>query len=299
MLTPRFFDISEWVLAIAVLFFFGVMSFFGLGANFGTLSAIVTIFGGLALVFVHGVRRYGWRLLVFFFVVTWVVSNIFENLSILTGFPFGHYIYTGEPKIFLVTWFIGLTYFIFGYSAWTLSTILLERADTHLNLKSTPGKVNLFLLPLTSAVVMTLWDLGMDSQSSTIDHRWIWRDGGAFFGVGAKNYFGWVFVTWLFFQIFTLTLAVLQTRTIGGLSPVKPTQSAAAIVPYFATGIAAIGTYISSRGITSTVRDGGGTVWKESDIYTSMMLISVLTVVALSVIGLGKIIRGDEKRTVE
>lgn len=292
-------DIIEWVLAIAVLFCFGVMSSSGLGADFGTLSAIVTIFGGLALVFVHGVRRYGWRLLVFFFVVTWVVSNICENLSILTGFPFGHYTYTGEPKIFLVTWFIDLTYFIFGYSAWTLSNILLEQADTHLNLKSTLGKVNLFLIPLTSAVVKTLWDLRMDSQSSTIDHRRIWRNGGAFFGVGAKNYFGWVFVTWMFFQIFTITLTVLQTRNSDGLSTVKPARSATAIVPYFSTGIAAISTYSSSRGITSTVRDGGGTVWKESDIYTSMMVISVLTVVALSVIRFGKILRGDEKRNVK
>ena len=37
-----------------------------------------------------------------FVVAGLVISNILENLSIQTGFPFGHYHYTGGPQIFLV-----------------------------------------------------------------------------------------------------------------------------------------------------------------------------------------------------
>jgi len=43
---------------------------------------------------VHGARRYGWKSIAVFMVITLIVSNILENSSILTGFPFGHYYYT-------------------------------------------------------------------------------------------------------------------------------------------------------------------------------------------------------------
>src|SRR5262245_5726171 len=48
-----------------------------------------------------------------FFVITFIVSNFYENLSILTGFPFGHYHYTETlgPKLFLVPLLIAPAYF--------------------------------------------------------------------------------------------------------------------------------------------------------------------------------------------
>ena len=58
----------------------------------------VSILMGFAIV--HGIRRYGWKHFVVFFIVTFVVSWSYETLSILTGFPFGHYVYTDQlgPK---------------------------------------------------------------------------------------------------------------------------------------------------------------------------------------------------------
>src|SRR2546430_12233718 len=57
---------------------------------------------------IHGGRRYGWKTIAVFMMVTAIVSNILENSSILTGFPFGHYYYTDSlgPKIALVPFFI-------------------------------------------------------------------------------------------------------------------------------------------------------------------------------------------------
>ena len=43
---------------------------------------------------VHGAARYGWRGIFAFVVICLVVSNALENLSIVTGFPFGNYTYT-------------------------------------------------------------------------------------------------------------------------------------------------------------------------------------------------------------
>jgi uncharacterized membrane protein len=62
----------------------------------------VSILMGFAIV--HGTRRYGWTHFVVFFLVAFVVSWSYETVSILTGFPFGHYVYTDKlgPKLWLV-----------------------------------------------------------------------------------------------------------------------------------------------------------------------------------------------------
>ena len=62
----------------------------------------VAILMGFAIV--HGIRRYGWTHLVVFFIVAFVISWSYETLSILTGFPFGRYVYTDNlgPKLWLV-----------------------------------------------------------------------------------------------------------------------------------------------------------------------------------------------------
>ena len=82
----------------------------------------VTILMGFAIV--HGIRRYGWMHFLVFFIVTFVVSWSYETLSILTGFPFGHYVYTDQlgPKLWLVPLLIMPAYFSMGYIAWTLGT---------------------------------------------------------------------------------------------------------------------------------------------------------------------------------
>jgi uncharacterized membrane protein len=56
-----------------------------------------------------------------------VVSNLFENLGVATGFPFGPYFYTDAlgPKLFYVPLVIGPAYLGVGYLAWVLATILV------------------------------------------------------------------------------------------------------------------------------------------------------------------------------
>src|SRR5439155_379991 len=77
---------------------------------------------------IHGGRRYGWKTIAVFMIVTEIVSNLPENRSILTGFPFRHYYYTDSlgPKIALVPFFISLSYISFAYLAWVLSPPLVS-----------------------------------------------------------------------------------------------------------------------------------------------------------------------------
>src|SRR2546428_13434073 len=81
----------------------------------------------LAFALFHGAVRYHWSGILTFLVICLVVSNVLENTSILTGFPFGHYHYTSDlgPKLFLVPLLICPAYFFSGYLAWVLSTVLI------------------------------------------------------------------------------------------------------------------------------------------------------------------------------
>src|SRR5439155_19508789 len=66
---------------------------------------------------IHAGRRRGWKTIAVFMMVTAIVSNILENSSILTGFPFVNYYYTDSlrPNIALVLFFISLSYSPFVY----------------------------------------------------------------------------------------------------------------------------------------------------------------------------------------
>jgi len=58
------------------------------------VSMMLVMLLPFVFVFVHGLVNYRFRDVLVFAAITLVVSNIFENMSILTGFPFGHYYYT-------------------------------------------------------------------------------------------------------------------------------------------------------------------------------------------------------------
>ena len=88
----------------------------------GTGIRLPVIVVQVGFVLLHGARRYGRRAIGVFVAAGLVISNILENVSIQTGFPFGHYHYTGGGKIFEVPWFIGPSYLATGYLAWIVAT---------------------------------------------------------------------------------------------------------------------------------------------------------------------------------
>src|SRR5438034_6403344 len=149
---------------------------------------------------IHVGRRYGLKTIAVFMAVTAIVSNILENSSILTGFPFGHYYYTDSlgPKIALVPFFISLSYISFGYLAWVFSTLLVSEVR-----KGSALLISV-MVPLVASFVMVAWDFCLDPIASTINHAWIWKDGGGYFGVPFSNYLGWSFTVYIFFQLFAL-----------------------------------------------------------------------------------------------
>jgi uncharacterized membrane protein len=92
----------------------------------GLRLLVIVAQGVFVFVLVHGAQRYGWRAIGVFVVAALVISNILENLSIQTGFPFGHYHSTGGGKSFQVPWPIGPAYLAIGYLARIVATTLLD-----------------------------------------------------------------------------------------------------------------------------------------------------------------------------
>jgi uncharacterized membrane protein len=92
------------------------------------------LLGLVAFAIIHGLRRYGWQALSAYAATTLVVTFSLENLSIATGFPFGHYHYPaqGTPYLGKVPVQIGVIYVALGYVCWITASALLDGADQRL-----------------------------------------------------------------------------------------------------------------------------------------------------------------------
>jgi putative membrane protein len=239
----------------------------------------VSILMGFAIV--HGIRRYGWKHFVVFFVVSWS----YETLSILTGFPFGHYVYTDQlgPKLWLVPLLIMPAYFSMGYIAWTLGHVLLDRFDDRLT------GVEVVLVPALASFVMVMWDLCIDPASSTISSAWIWRDGGGYFGVPLVNFLGWylcVFTIYLVFALYLRRSADWTTaENLGDRSTwvLPAVMYAAVMLPRLLEPLAG--------GDSVEVTSHDGHVWWTGDIHTASALVALFTMLFVTVLALVRVSR--------
>lgn len=233
---------------------------------------------------VLGIRRYGAKATMFYWLVAMIISSIFENISVLTGFPFGHYHYTPDPKLFLVPWFIAPIYASLGFICWSIASTLLGDADRRLS-RST----NIIVIPLVAGAVMTMWDLVTDAKASTVRHTWIWEQGGRYFGVPETNFLGWWLVTYLFFQCFALYLKFAKTVVA---EPRRSFDIFPPILLYGAMGANVLVDFAISR--DRTVTDATGTVWHLTGIVGPMAIVTLFTMIFVTIIALH---RASERRS--
>jgi uncharacterized membrane protein len=251
------------------------------------ISSALAAFVPLIFMFAHGSLSYRLRDLLVFAAITLVVSNLFENMSVLTGFPFGHYHYTDSlgPKLFLVPVLIGPAYLGTAYLAWTIARVILGATHSRLT-----GHLT-FTVPLLAAFMMVSWDLSFDPIFSTINHAWIWRDGGSYFGVPFSNFLGWLLTTFVFLQLFALYLKGRPNVQSNDEQPSR-TQSLQPILFY---GLIGVGYLLNSltMNTSGTVTDAAGMIWRLQDIYAVTGLMAIFTMGVFTILGLVKLMEGS------
>jgi len=270
-----------WILVVVYAVIELVNPVFPLHIPIALVVLIPVVFGLL-----HGALRYKWSGILTFIVICLVVSNLLENTSILTGFPFGHYHYTDVlgPKLFLVPLLIGPAYFATGYLAWVLGTVLIGEIGR------TSSTFTTFAVPFIASFAMVAWDLGFDPTASTINHTWIWEQGGGYFGVPLTNYLGWFFTVYVFFQLFALFLRLRRTDSNEEASAFPGSYYAQAIIMYAVIGLAFVVASLSGSG-NRLVTDAMGVVWQTRSIAEAEATVSIFTMIFVAALSTVKLLQ--------
>lgn len=268
------FNIAIWII-IAILLLATIVTRLALDIPNLVVMKMIFYFSLAIFGWVHGIKRYGFKNMFIWFIVTWLISNFFEGLSVKMGFPFGNYHYTAPgPRIFEVPVYIMIAYFGIVYVSWTVTQSLLAQFNEKIK------GVMKFILPISTAIVMTMWDLSTDVVSSQLVKTWIWEDGGGFFGVPISNFVGWVFVVYCFMQVFTVFIANKNYDVSKENITSNKIYWLQASIVYLIMGLGLVLEGFMQK--TNT------------DIYQSMAMISVFTVVFVSLISINNIIKNKE-----
>lgn len=236
---------------------------------------------------VHGNLLYRAKGIVIFTVCCLGIGTLAESAGLRTGFPFGHYYFTSVmgPKVFDLPILLVLAYLGIGYCSWILSLVIIGSPD-----KSLSG-ARVLAVPLLASFVMLAWDLSMEPDWSTIDKGWIWRDGGAFYGVPASNFLGWYLTSYVTYQLFALYQrgkhVIVRSRTCWRLPimlygicgfgnlliPLKP------MAPYF-------------------VIDASGRQWMTNEILRTCALLSLFVMCSLALLAWLRVTRNHSETDV-
>lgn len=215
---------------------------------------------------IHGAKLYRLGGIVVFLALCLMVGNIFENLGVRTGFPFGHYFFTDVmwPKFLLVPIFLGLAYAGMAYMSWTLARIILR--DT----RNALFGAHAITVPVLASCIMVSCDLAMDPVWSTIVRAWVWQQGGRYFGVPLSNFLGWFLTVYVFYQLFALYLRGRSTP-----SDTLPSNYWSLPVVFYAVSAAGNLLLLIPQPGALLVSDPSGVQWKVSTITATCALVSI------------------------
>lgn len=281
-------SVSRWILwgLVALYALLTLIEYVFIPHSVAT-SALVLLPVVFALI--HGARRYGWGGILLFILVCLVVSNALENLSILTGFPFGHYHYTDGlgPKLFLVPLLIGPAYISTGYLAWVIGAVLVG------DVRRGTGRFTVFATPFIAAFAMVAWDVCLDPTLSTVVKFWVWQDGGGYFGVPLTNYLGWFLTVYIFFQLFALYVRFRRPGRAEAkrIAAASREHYAQAVTLYAIMGAAFVLQYVAGTSPDRTVVDATGATWQTGNIYETAAILALFTMLFIAALAAVKLIQ--------
>jgi len=231
------------------------------------------VFPPMVFAAIHGARAYKWGGILTFFAMTLLVGNVFENIGVRTGFPYGHYYFTDlmGPKLSVVPITLGLAYVGMAYLSWTLARLILGEVQAPLH-----GH-RVVTLPVVAAVIMVAWDVCQDPVWSTVLHAWVWLQGGTYFGVPISNFFGWFLTTYIIYQLF----ALYSRRKPMTPLPVRYWRQAVLFYGVSAGGNLLL---VLPQARYSMVADATGIQWKVSAITGTCAVVTVVTMGAFAML---------------
>jgi putative membrane protein len=242
------------------------------------LAVAFDVLSALAFALVHGALHYRLRGILVFAGICIVVGNISENLSVATGFPFGHYYFKElmGPKLFHVPILLGLAYIGMAYVSWTLARLIVGKSDAPV---TGTRIVALVALPLVASFIMVAWDLAQDPVWGTVLHGWAWLDGGPWFGVPISNYLGWYGTVFTIYLLFALYLRSSPAPAI----PNRQASWSAALLFYV---LCAAGNVLQAfhNAVPEIVSDPAGKQWQADDITSASALVSIFVMGAFAAI---------------
>jgi putative membrane protein len=246
---------------------------------------------GIAAALVHASAAYGIRHALVLFAICNAVTFGMENLGVATGFPFGHYhfeVAPGLPHVGAIPLVVGPLWFGMGYFSWVVAGVLLGGDDHRLG-----ERFEVVWRPVVAVFVMTQWDLVLEAPSATLGRAWVWHDGGAFFGVPASNFFGWLLTTWLFYQAFALYLH-RRRDALARAAGHRAGFRLIAVVLYLSSGLTHMTPWL--LGSTGAAADGAGHVWRTADIRESVVITMLLTMAFTSLLAVVRLLRPGVER---
>jgi putative membrane protein len=222
---------------------------------------------------IHGARIYRPRGIFVFIGLCLGIATFFESVSLRTGFPFGHDRFTDlmGPKISGLPVLLALAWVGMGYLSWVVSLALLGDENKPLS-----GR-RIVLMPLMASLVMTSWDLSMEAVWADVDHGWVWRDGGSYYGVPISNFLGWSLTVYVFYQLFAFYLR--------GREPV-PARASHWLLAILFYALSALGNLLMIAPLSpgGVFVDATGKRWMIANILWTSRLVSIFLMIPLSLI---------------
>ncbi|MFH1560973.1 MAG: carotenoid biosynthesis protein [Patescibacteria group bacterium] len=192
-------------LFLTVLFFFGEFFLGTLGFRIPLKIEFLIFLLPLVTLLFHSSIVFTFKKTLLLFLLSSLLGLLFEIVGVRSGVVFGgHYAYQREQFDFFffgVPLLVPVFWSVFIYIGYSLTTSFL----TYLG-KDKPSLRggNLLLLPLLvildGLVVVTI-DLFMDPVM-VYQKKWLWEEGGLYFGIPMGNFIGWFMVTVLVTGIF-------------------------------------------------------------------------------------------------
>lgn len=221
-----------------------------------------------AFIILHGAARYGWRGIALFIVLGLVISNIYENLSIETGFPYGFYVHHAEPKLFNFPIASMPGQLFMYYVCWICGLALVGRNERQ------NSWLGWLAAPVAATFVVTGLDASIDPIFATLHHAWSFSDGGGYFGVPLSNCLGWL-VSGL-----TMYLAWASLLPRGAHQTFIPNGKdwwAQPSIILIVAGISQPLALLNSPGGIAV--DAAGVSWRTDDLLVTMSTVSICTAI--------------------